>query len=238
MWHFLWRPKWILSHLFVLLLVVTMVSLGLWQLRRLDERKQLNRLVAAHLHAAPVPIQDLGDLTNERFTRVSVEGTVEAEVLINNRSLQGSAGAWPAVEVALPDGQHVLVSRGFNADGVALTPAPKRVQVEGFLIPRSRLDSSARVDLDPFFSNDRVLQGLVQQTSPAPALPLLAVPPPTLDEGPHLSYAVQWFIFSTIAVLGYPLILRRTARHEREEAEGAAADDIDRELRELLGADG
>lgn len=38
------------------------------------------------------------------------------------------------------------------------------------------------------------------------------LPAPTMDEGPHFSYAVQWFIFTTVAVVGYPLILRRRAR--------------------------
>ena len=31
------------------------------------------------------------------------------------------------------------------------------------------------------------------------------VPLPTLTGGPHLSYAVQWFLFATIAVVG-PLV--------------------------------
>ena len=35
---------------------------------------------------------------------------------------------------------------------------------------------------------------------------------PGLDEGPHLSYAIQWFTFSAIAAGGYLLILRRIAR--------------------------
>jgi cytochrome oxidase assembly protein ShyY1 len=30
-----------------------------------------------------------------------------------------------------------------------------------------------------------------------------------LSEGPHLSYAVQWFIFATIAVIGYGVLVRR-----------------------------
>ena len=42
--------------------------------------------------------------------------------------------------------------------------------------------------------------------------PLEAVLDPTLNNGSHLSYAFQWFIFSIIAVIGYPLILRRNAR--------------------------
>ena len=36
--------------------------------------------------------------------------------------------------------------------------------------------------------------------------------PPARDEGPHLSYAVQWFLFSGVVIVGYPLLLRRRAR--------------------------
>ena len=35
---------------------------------------------------------------------------------------------------------------------------------------------------------------------------------PSLDEGPHLSYAVQWFLFSAIAVVGWVLAVRRSRR--------------------------
>jgi hypothetical protein len=53
------------------------------------------------------------------------------------------------------------------------------------------------------------------------------LPPPELTEGPHLSYAIQWFIFSSIAVIGYPLILRRRAG---ELARGDDDDDFDSTL--------
>ena len=72
----------------------------------------------------------------------------------------------------------------------------------------------------------------VQLTSSSPAqaggepevLPL-----PTLDEGPHLSYAIQWFIFSTIAVVGYPLILRRKARDGDRPDDVAPVEDVEPE---------
>jgi cytochrome oxidase assembly protein ShyY1 len=38
--------------------------------------------------------------------------------------------------------------------------------------------------------------------------------PPEISEGPHLSYAVQWGIFSTIAAVGYALLLRKVAKEE------------------------
>ena len=60
-----------------------------------------------------------------------------------------------------------------------------------------------------------------QEPAQSGTLPVL-LDPPDLGEGPHLSYAVQWFIFSTIAIVGYPTILRRVAR--QKAAERAAAD--------------
>jgi cytochrome oxidase assembly protein ShyY1 len=37
---------------------------------------------------------------------------------------------------------------------------------------------------------------------------------PTFDEGPHLSYAIQWFAFATIAVVGGAVLLLRDRRGE------------------------
>lgn len=42
----------------------------------------------------------------------------------------------------------------------------------------------------------------------ATALPR-RVPVPPLDEGPHLGYAIQWFSFAVIAVIGYLVLLFR-----------------------------
>ena len=42
MYRFLFSPRWLGFHLLVIVGIVTMVSLGFWQLRRLDERKAFN----------------------------------------------------------------------------------------------------------------------------------------------------------------------------------------------------
>ena len=229
MWRFLWRPRWLISHLFVLALVVTMVNLGLWQLRRLDERRALNALVEANLDEEPVPIEQVEDPASDRFRRVTVDGTEKARLRVHNRTLDGAVGEWHLAVVALSDGRHALVNRGFGADNVLEEEFDG--PIEGFLIPRDRLDRIARIDLDQAFDRDDVVPALVVQTSPAPA-GLVAVPSPELGNGPHLGYAVQWFIFSAIAIAGYPFILRRVARERRDEA--AHQRDVDRELAELL----
>lgn len=38
------------------------------------------------------------------------------------------------------------------------------------------------------------------------------LPPPTLDQGPHRSYAAQWFAFAIIALVGGVILFRRTEK--------------------------
>lgn len=49
----------------------------------------------------------------------------------------------------------------------------------------------------------------LQQSDPGDNVPPIAVPPPELDEGPHLGYAMQWFSFAAIAVIGFLLLVAR-----------------------------
>jgi cytochrome oxidase assembly protein ShyY1 len=39
--------------------------------------------------------------------------------------------------------------------------------------------------------------------------------PPALDEGPHESYAVQWFSFAAVALVGAGAFVRSERRRER-----------------------
>jgi cytochrome oxidase assembly protein ShyY1 len=41
------------------------------------------------------------------------------------------------------------------------------------------------------------------------------LPTPATDDGPHLSYAVQWFLFAGVGLIGWPVLLQRTGREER-----------------------
>ena len=56
----------------------------------------------------------------------------------------------------------------------------------------------------------------LQQQTPAQdqALPI-PPPPPTLDEGPHKGYALQWFSFASIAGFGFLLLVVREVLDER-----------------------
>jgi surfeit locus 1 family protein len=256
---FLLQPRWLLSHLFVVVLVVTMVNLGFWQLRRLDEKRDRNALIEARSDRPMTPIGELLDPGDDdarvegvRYRSVTATGTYDdaATVAVRNRTQDGVAGAWLVTPLQLQGGERVGVIRGFvgiASDGsVVDAPAPAgKVTVTGLVVDPDGLDGTAPSDVAPLLAaGDGMLPALLRADESDPPEPnaadptrpepdsILPVPPPELSEGPHLGYAVQWFIFSAIAVVGYPLVLRRVALRRGKEVDDR--DDLDRELEELL----
>ena len=263
MYRFLLRPLWILSHLFVIGVVVLMVNLGFWQLRRLDERRTANAEVTSAMalpaepHSALVPAgvaATHADVEAVKFRATTVTGTylVDQQVLVTNRTQNGAPGYWVLTPLAVAGGDAVVINRGwipysYTADGswsdfappsgtVTVTGAIEQTQVRvtGGIVsgpadaPDGTLRTFARVDvarlaqqvdeqLYPLFVNLRA------QTPPQPESPGIpaAVPPPDLSEGPHLSYALQWFTFSAMTIVVYPLLLRRLARKRHQVEESA-----------------
>jgi surfeit locus 1 family protein len=84
---------------------------------------------------------------------------------------------------------------------------------------QARLDSWNTIDLDRL--RQQVTYPLVDiyiQQSPDPAwtdLPVRSEPVLNLTEGPHLGYAMQWFTFAAIIVIGYPFFVRQQILGER-----------------------
>jgi cytochrome oxidase assembly protein ShyY1 len=192
------------------------------------------------------------DDVEQRTVRATGEYADDDTFVVENRTYNGASGGWVLTPLVLEDGRAVVVNRGFigfNADGaIVAPPAPTgTVTVEGVVLPSEqrgrfgaqdpsgeRLEVLARVDLDRVAEQVPydVLPAYLQRTTSDPAEPppaegaaeLVALDAPEPDLGPHLSYAVQWFIFTAIAVVGYALLLRRVARDEAKEDAAAARD--------------
>lgn len=209
----------------VLGVVAGMVSLGFWQLRRLDERRDRNALIEARATEAPVPVGrvvDAGDgveVTDPlRFRAVTAAGAY-AEPTVSVRTTQnGAPGGYVLTPLALDGGEVVVVLRGFAGippDGGVAEPAPPsgEVAVEGLAIPLDRLPGPTRRGAEEA-GGGGALPVVVQLTASEPAddATLTPVPVPDLDDGPHLNYAVQWFLFAAVTAGGYPFLLRRRAR--------------------------
>lgn len=265
MYRFLLRPRWILSHIFVIVVVVTMVNLGFWQLRRLDERKAANAVVTT---AMQQPAQALAtvlpagvEATSEQvaaadYQPIFVTGTyrTDEQVLVTNRTNNGAPGYWVVTPLVQPDGTAVVVNRGwipysYTEDGPWDDFAPPRgtVTVQGLLrqSQERRTDGLVAAPKDPDAGTLRVLarldvgrlaQQLEESTFPGyislraqdptqGELPV-PVPMPELSQGPHLGYAIQWFAFSLLTIIVYPLLLRRHARRRQMDGDDVAIDDL------------
>jgi cytochrome oxidase assembly protein ShyY1 len=217
------RPAWLAGHLLVATSVVVMVSLGFWQLRRLEERRDQNALVEARAAMAPVDVGEALDADDGteaaddlRFRAVVAEGTYGDSTVVR-ATQSGASGGRVFTVLDLGGGEQVAVLRGFvpqGPDGEVEAPAPPAgvVDVQGIAVPRDRLELLSRQALDDLEGASPGLLPVVVQATEPDDPGLAAVPPPDLGEGPHLSYAVQWFLFSLVAVVGYPLLLRRRAR--------------------------
>lgn len=230
-------PRWILGHVLVLAAVVVMVNLGFWQLRRLEERRDANARVVERSLSPPVDVAELaGSLVDDvEFRRVSATGTFDAshEVLVGYRTSRGLPGYHVVTPLLLEGGDAVLVNRGFVPLSLAeewpvddAAPPAGEIEVTG-LLRRSFDARSDRVEADPAASTPvlnnvdvHAIDAFVPQSllpvhielqRPRPAGFPEPLPPLDLGEGSHLSYAVQWFLFSTVAAGGWVVLLRRRA---------------------------
>ena len=247
-YRFLTRPKWVLFSAVMLGLVVLMVNLALWQLRRLHERRAINAEVVAAMHEDPIDATAPGPIRQWRTLTASGTYDVSQQVLIRNRSYQGQPGFHVVTPLKLADGRALLVNRGWiplTEDGSTPTPpappggpvvvtgrARASQQRGAFFSPRDPPDGTLRqlyrVDVPrigqqtPYPLIDDYVELLTTTPAVAASQPVL-IPAPALDDGPHLSYAGQWVFFSGCAVAGWILVVRRTVKQQAKEAALAAS---------------
>lgn len=226
------RPRWLAFHLLCLATVITMVNLGIWQVHRLEQRRAFNAAVEAVAEAPVIGIDDEGATTEYQRLRVTGEYLDRTFTMVNV-SQGGGGGRNHVALLALDDGTVLVVNRGFAAGASPLPDAPTgRVEVVGRVRttqeprlgqvrddPTATLTEIRRVELAVLAEQvDRPLrpvyvEALLENGTAVPRLEPIAFP--SLDEGPHLSYSIQWFVFSACVVVGWVLAVRRSARGPR-----------------------
>ena len=234
MYRFLLKPKWIAFHLLCVAAIGGMVAAGFWQLGRHFERQRFKDDVIARTDADIVPFGSL-DLSNPaavEWRRVEVTGTYlpDKNFTVVNVSQQGTGGSDPVNALALADGTLLIVNRGFVA---APTTAPAAPTGEVTVVGRVRLSQkpglgqAADDGSQPLTQIRRVDLGALSQQFSEKVQPvyidqidmknepssMTPVAFPDLDGGPpHLSYTIQWFIFSVAVAAGWVLAVRKSAR--------------------------
>ncbi|MBA0050499.1 SURF1 family protein [Streptomyces sp. AJS327] len=182
---------------------------------------------------------DAGPRTEDKFRAVTATGRYDAEheVVVRQRTAsdEQSIGYFVVTPLVLANGDALLVNRGWVDADNDLTqhpevPAPPRgeVRVTGRLMPDETTAASGikdRKGLPPrqvMLINSRqqaarldgpALHGFIQltATSPKPAgtQPELLPKPDSSGIGPHMAYAVQWWLFTAAVPVGWIILLRR-----------------------------
>jgi len=209
-----------------LLLATLFARLGIWQLSRLGQRRAFNSTLVSRMQAAPAPLSEIpADTSSGHYRRVRATGTYlfDHEIAWTGRTREGS----PGVNILTPmrlEGRDtvVMVNRGWAYSEDASTIDFKRWHERDSATVTGYLETFPGTDPVAATATTRVVHRLdrarIQSLVGLPVAPYLLVqtsdsathadstpvrlPVPSLDEGPHKSYAIQWFSFATIAVIG------------------------------------
>lgn len=199
-----------------------------WQLGKNSRNSDRNDLIAASLHADPIPVGQVFDGTDtaadsDEWRPVVATGNylADEQVLVRLRSVEGD----PAFEVLAPfrldDGRVIIVDRGYVRPDQRMQPPHVDAPPAGTVSVDARVRKAEhatgeRAPVDEggwtqVYSIDPTVVGAVT------GLPLLGdylqlegnqpgglgvIALPQLDSGPYLSYGLQWLAFGIMAPLG------------------------------------
>jgi surfeit locus 1 family protein len=215
------------------------IRLGFWQLDRLQERREKNALVLERGAARPLEMQALRqlDTSETHWRRVTVHGIADygAELAQTSRSQAGAPGVYLLTPVRPLEGgwgdTSLLVLRGYlySADARTVDFAKARegdtLTIDALVtafppkaVGAARSPTSARavrlLDRDTL----SVMMGrpivpvillALGDTTPRDVSRPARVPPPSPSEGPHRSYAYQWFAFASVFLVGFVAFARK-----------------------------
>jgi surfeit locus 1 family protein len=232
-------PRGVLGTALVVLVATACVWLGFWQLDRRGQRALRNAGIAARMAEPPVELtRSPRDTSAWLYRRVRIAGSPDAgrAIVLPGRLYRGSPGAHVLAPVPIGPRDAVLVDFGWvpAADGATVDlealDLGRPLDAVGLVLPFPGEESGARTTTltseaagefrRVWFAMDTEalrrqfpyeLGAAHLQLLPADSAPRLPVrqPAPELDAGPHLGYAIQWFSFATIAIVGWMVIVAK-----------------------------
>lgn len=253
---FLLTPTWLGWLVACAAFAVGTFFLGQWQMDRRELALEEIDRVIQNYDQDPVPYSEVRDLfhapeQDDEWTVVQLQGEYleEDSLLARNRGHGGQVGYEQLVPLRdSTTGDVLIVSRGWlptDSEGAgrpAYNPAPPGGQVDvtarlkpaeaetGRGAPEGQLAS-----IEPEQYQDAVdyplvagAYALMAEESPEPAERPHQLARPALDEGPHLSYSMQWIAFGLMGFVGWGYAARLHARSR----------DIDAMAGEELSAEG
>ncbi len=233
--------RWGAYLVLVVVFAIACGLLSWWQWARRAETLAEGTLVAGNYEAAPVALDTLLPTlgawkVGEEWRPVELHGRylTDQQLLARNRVFNANPGFEVLVPFQLDDGRVFVVDRGWLPIGTKqdtpdhvpaaptgdVTVVARLQQSEPLLPGRSAPHGQIpEINLSAVATTTGTAgktytgaYGLLATETPPPADRPAAVQEPVVDEGPHLSYAIQWIAFGALAFFGLFWAYRREKR--------------------------
>lgn len=242
-------PGWVIGVLAAIVFAwACFALLAPWQLGKSDDLDARNARLAESVEAEPAPLAQVVDgpeaYAEREWRLVTLTGQWEpdSEALLRLRSVDGEL-VYQVLTVFDPvDGADVLVNRGyvFVGENNAVPDYPAAPGGEVEITARLRVTEPGEAEpvpmaglpavrvVDPVvigdtLGHDLVPQGYLQLAGEQPGS-LTPAPIPGIENGPYLSYGLQWLAFGLLAPAALIYFAWAEIRARRRDAEIAAAD--------------
>ena len=225
------KEPWSFFKTFVALaLIVLCIWAAQWQYHRGVDRHARNTIIEERIAKDPINLADIDkNISNNEWQSVTATGSFDQsqQILLRNRYSEGKYGYEVLTLFTSTTGEKFWVDRGWVQAGETATTAPevsKVPETEVSIIGRFRLDSS--LPRGSFFALPGTGEGLVSELNAQsqmdtekfyldllegsdPSLtPAVPAQLPSLSDGPHMAYALQWIFFGGLVIYGRFLIRR------------------------------
>lgn len=249
-YRFLLTGKWVGAFALCVVFSLVCVYLAGWQMSRKEALDYRNSLIVQNYHASPYQFADRQRIfetfsSDTQWHPVAMRGEYLADktLLVRNRPYEGQNGFEVLVPFRAEGGRVLVVNRGWMpaasanaAEPNEAVPEPPRGTVsvvvrvhsgesptgkdapEGQIASINLFEVAKRTCLEV----DAGAYGLLDSESPAAALRPEQKAQPELDNGPNLSYSMQWYAFAVLIYVVYAWSARQKVRNDELDAQVAA----------------
>lgn len=218
------------------------VGLASWQLERRSEAVSKIERVAKNYDLEKVFFEEVSSIAGDSvvaydWRKVELSGNylVDDTLLVRNRAIAGQPGFVQLVPFLLETGEVVVVERGWIPADSDLNPSNTFLPSESLKTlvarvrmgetipnrdsPNGQVTSINLTEIEKLINLDVEQDLYLRMVTESPAESSYPQPlsRPVLDEGNHLSYAVQWIIFAVMGFFALFWAIRQEQEFRRME---------------------
>ena len=224
------EPWSFLKTLVALALIVLCVWAAQWQYHRGVDRHARNTIIEERIARAAIELGKIdSELANNEWQSIVTTGSFDEkkQILLRNRYSEGKYGYEVLTLFTSTSGEKFWVDRGWVQAGATATTPPEVTSVpvgEVTITGRFRLDSSlprgsffalpgsgedlvAELNAQSQLNTEKYYLDLLSGSEPS-LTPAVTAQLPSLSDGPHMAYALQWLFFGGLVIYGRFLIRR------------------------------